>query len=168
MEWVPVIIGITVIILVIIFLIFTPKKSGLEDINACINKCEAQFEDCQTACNNLGPDCGPGGQLACSINESICNRACYPAIYAIRNGSVYDMNFYAANGNLLGNLSGWSPDKLVINQSDFPVLACYCNPVTACDCNNTNNGHVFTEPGCYILWYFFGGFYSTSEICRTG
>ena len=161
---------IIIVIVIIVFIFLRPKqkKLALEDVNACLNQCETQFQNCQQACNNLGPDCGAGGQLSCMINVASCNRDCYPSIYAIRNGSVYTMNFYAANGNLLGTLSGWSPDRLVVNQTDFPILACYCNPVTACDCNDTNYGYVFTESGCYILWSFIGGFYATSEICHTG
>src|SRR5665647_70617 len=95
MEWILIVgfVTFTIIIVLIIFLLPKKKKTmDLDDINACINACEAQFLACQQACSNLGSECTDGEQLACSINDSLCNRDCYPAIYAIRNGSVYDLS----------------------------------------------------------------------------
>ena len=169
-----IILFIIVIISVIVTIIYFMTRSTtitrsltFEDINACVTQCDNQFEACQQACDNLGPDCGNGVRLACTITESVCNRDCYPSIYAIRNGSIYTLYFYDVDGNLLGNLSGWSPDKITVNASKFPILACVCNPNTSCDCSSNNNGILINGPGCYIVWYA-EGFYTTSEVCHTG
>lgn len=167
-----VILIITVVIIVIITIIYFVNPSDLkpllvDDINTCVNGCENQFQNCLQACDNLGPDCGDDVRLSCTIVESVCNRDCYPAIYTLRNGSVYTLYFYRIDGSLIGSLPGWSPNKLTVTASDYPVTACVCNPLNSCNCNNNSNGVVVNGAGCYIFWYF-AGFYVTPEICHTG
>lgn len=167
-----IIITVVTVILIIVFnhqsaLGATNRITTLKDINTCLQNCDNQFEACQQACDNLGPDCNSTIRLSCSINQSICSRDCYPSIYTVRNGSVYTLNYFNSQGTLLGTLAGWSPNKITVHSSDFPITACVCNPINQCDCTNDNNGVRLPSPGCYIVW-FFDGFYSTSEICYTG
>ncbi len=168
MDIVFIILFIIVIILIIIGLVYAVKGSPsvLSDVNLCVTNCENQFQSCLQACDDLGPDCSNDVRLACTITESICNRNCYPSIFSIRNGSVYFLYFYRSDGSLIGTLTGWSPDKLIVKESDFPITACVCDP-NNCDCGDSRNGVVINGPGCYVVW-FFASFYTTSEVCHTG
>ena len=65
----------------------------------------------------------------------------------------------------MGSLSGWSPSKILLKETDFPIYACYDDEEGTCLTWSDNRyNYKIEQPGCYVLWYF-SGFYTTSEIC---
>jgi hypothetical protein len=156
------IIILVLIIIVIVVVIYLSFKGAEDSCDSCGDACTAHFEDCQTGCSNCGDDCGQGCDLGCLAVYTSCTNNCYPPCqvqYSIRNGCVFSMNFINSSGVMLGSLGGWSPYKIKLDSSDFPVVCCY-NSTDAKKCG----GYVIKDPGCYILW-FFSGYYTTNEIC---
>lgn len=160
---------IVVVTIISIIYICKPKNNDIgigTDINTCLNQCNDTFQSCLSACDNI--DGGSTCQSICTIDNAICGNQCYPDIYALRNATVYSLNFFSSTGQFLGNREGDSPYKLVVQESDFPIIATYCSDLSRVNCDYTfyEDGITITEPGCYIVWYYYG-YYTTSEICST-
>ena len=110
--------------------------------------------------------------IACSIPVVLQLWACWdniyppcPLSYALRNGSVYPVYFYRSDGTFIDYRDGWSPYSLPVKDTDFPITASICSTFGDPDCT-VDNGSEMTikDPGCYVVWYF-GGLYTTDEIC---
>jgi hypothetical protein len=142
-----------------------PEVGPIKYDESCVDTCADKFEDCLQACENI--DGGNSCDTICEINGTVCNHDCYAPIFTIRNGSVYTLYLYDYESlQLLGTLDGWSPDKITIVK--FPILVTDCDPtnVTKSCGDSSVQGMVITDPGCYIVWYFYG-YYTTDEVCYT-
>lgn len=138
-----------------------------EECNVCLSDCDNTLQHCMRSCKGgyaQKAACGTVCLAAYGIKQDLCYPPC-PRQFAIRNGSVYNMNFFNSAGTKLGSLSGWSPNKILLKGADFPLYACYDDEEGAClTWSDSRYNYKIDQPGCYILWYF-AGFYTTPEIC---
>ena len=133
--------------------------------------CDTSFHSCNQACSLIGAK-GVGCKLACLITSYVCRYQNCPHQYALRNASVYTMNFFRSDNHKLGTLGGVSPDRITVEYSDFPITATYCSdddylskdPKKAYCHTDNHYSYVYNDEGCYILWYA-GGYYTTDELC---
>ena len=157
-----------VIVGMVVLFLYRPQNRLTDDdpLQACLNACNAQFENCNQACANLGPDAGPGCDLSCTTNNTFCTESCYPQVYALRNATPWQLYFFRASGTLIDTRDGDSPYRLVVQTSDFPIIATYCDNIVnnGCDYGDPDYGIIIQDPGCYIIWYYVG-YYTTDEVC---
>jgi hypothetical protein len=163
-----IIICIILFIMFGIFIFFIVRNKNIESlkdpISACINTCNEGWENCQQACTNINGD--NGCQLSCELLYTQCTNNCYPDVYALRNATPWTLYFFRSSGTLIGSRIGTSPYRLVVQASDFPIIATYCSDLknNGCDYTNIDFGMTITDPGCYIVWYD-QGYYTTAEVC---
>lgn len=163
---IPVIIIFIIGVILLIVYVPKPRKTALDQANnACLNACNDKWEDCQQACTNINGD--NGCQVACETLNLQCTNACYPDVYALRNGTVWTLYVFRSDGTFINSLIATSPYRLVVQASDFPIIATYCATLTGenqCDYRNPDFGMTIPTPGCYIVWYD-QGYYTSDEIC---
>lgn len=124
-------------------------------LSSCVRQCEGKCH-----CSQECPD-------KCSKDFYDCTwQHCWE--WALRNASVYEMNFFRHDGSKIGTRSGVSPDRLVVAETDFPITAAYapdCPTLSAPNCqNNDHYRYVIEVPDCYTLWYG-NGFYTDRMVC---
>jgi len=165
----------TVLIVCIIVLVYYIIRKG---IGSDTESCQDTKQDCWDTFNQGTQRCvtvSDGNSmrfLACSIPVVLQLWACwdnaYPPCllsYALRNGSIYTLYFYRADGTFIDSRDGWSPYRLQVQDTDFPITASRCNTLGDPVCTVEDGlAMVINDPGCYVVWSF-GSLYTTDEIC---
>jgi hypothetical protein len=141
-------------------------QSHLKDSDCCQN-CDSDLLFCSSVtCNGYPPFSKSDCYTACAYEYDVCTQKCQdgcplPADIEIRNGSVYTINIFRHDKVKLGALTGWSPDRVVLQASDFPVYYSYCEDLSKSYCyTDARYGEILQDPNCYVVWYF-AGFYTT-------
>lgn len=133
-----------------------------KDFPQCVSECPKESK-AKAACIGL-----------CAIALGICKGTLCPKLFAVRNASMFSMNFFREkDGKLLGTRGKISPSPLGLDGSDFPVVAARedkCPDLKDPKCTtNAQFGYVLKNPGCYVLWKLLddSDIYPTPEVCWT-
>ena len=102
--------------------------------------CSTTFKNCMKNCSskNCPQDCGMA-LFACKFHNC-------PELYTVQNASMYTLNFFRANGTLIGTRKRWTPERLAIEESDFPITVKKDCPRNEC----AKDDYEITK-GCFVL-----------------